>query len=129
MVRSVRAAPVLFGAGNKLFESRFEPGLRQRHEWSCGHAALANLLSVFFGCATDEDAVTDQERHVTGMTLSQRTRWNPAGEPVWAHFSSPPGASALMQPCTQMDAALLQLALAEVRVPVIGLLRNPPATS
>ena len=93
--------------------SRFEPGRKQLYEWSCGPAALANLLSVFFGCPIDENAVAAEDspkpgRRATLAELLESARRLGFGAAVYL-----------------MDVGLLQLALTELCVPMIGLLCEP----
>lgn len=58
--------------------TRFYPGKPQTHEFSCGPAALANLLSVFFGLAVDEAAIIqdgiEQDRGVSLHYLLESAR-------------------------------------------------------
>jgi ABC-type bacteriocin/lantibiotic exporter with double-glycine peptidase domain len=85
---------------------------------------LANLLSVFFGCATDEDAVTDQGAARDGYDAVAEDSLEPGRRASLGALLESARRLGFDAAVYQMDAALLQLALAEVRVPVIGLLRE-----
>lgn len=92
--------------------TRFYPGKPQTHEFSCGPAALANLLSVFFGLAVDEAAIIqdgiEQDRGVSLHYLLESAR-----------------SLGFQAAVYRMDAGVLLRILQEVGVPVIGVLVEP----
>jgi len=116
--------PQRFEQTTSFYESRFEPGRKQLREWSCGPAALANLLSVFFGCPTDENAIIEKGAAARGDTVGAEAPPQSGRGSSLAALLESARSLGFDAAVYLMDAALLQLALAEIRVPVIGLLRE-----
>ncbi len=105
-------------------ELRFEPGRRQLSEWSCGQAAMANLLSVFFGCLIDEDAIIEKSAAPDDDALAAQDSRTSGRRSSLADLLESARRLGFDAAAYFVDAALLQLVLAEIRVPVIGLLRG-----
>lgn len=93
-------------------ETRFLPGRQQTHSSSCGPAALANLLNIFFDLRIDEASIIeDMPVQSQGTSLY--------------HVLSAARRLGFQAAVYKMDSELLVRALRKIEVPIIGILHEP----